>query len=141
MLEPDCLGGHLGGERMKTELWWTKAYKIVEQHGPHLKTLFHGLDGTRTLPYGRWLTAVKKEVKDGTSKTTYLSGWHVLMSRDAAEDYLRAFTKRLDILKIVPVDVRGEVRLKAHSRSEVYLADEMRLHADIVRYLDEGGEL
>jgi|TARA_R100001086_G_scaffold232773_1_gene154164 hypothetical protein len=118
-----------------------KAYKIVEQHGLHLKTLFHGLDGTRTLPYGRWLTAVKKDVKDGTSKTTYLSGWHVLKSREAAEAYLRAFTQRLDILKIVPVDVRGEVRLKAHSRSEVYLADEMRLHQDIVRYLDEGGEL
>ena len=118
-----------------------KAYKIVEQHGPHLKTLFHGLDGTRTLPYGKWLTAVKKRVKDGTSKTTYLSGWHVLKSRSAAEDYLRAFTKRLDILKIVPVDVRGEVRLKGHSRSEVYLADQMRLHPDLVRYLDEGGEL
>ena len=118
-----------------------KAYKIVEQHGLHLKTLFHGLDGTRTLPYGKWLTAVKKDVKDGTSKTTYLSGWHVLMSRAAAEDYLGAFTKRLDILKIVPVDVRGEVRLKEHSRSEVYLADEMRVHMDIIRYLDEGGEL
>ena len=118
-----------------------KAYKIVEQHGLHLKTLVHGLDGDRTLPYGKWLTAVKKPVKDGTSKTTYLSGWHVLMSRAAAEDYLRAFTKRLDILKIVPVDVRGEVRLKEHSRSPVYLADEMRVHMDIIRYLDEGGEL
>ena len=52
-----------------------------------------------------------------------------------------SFTKRLDILKIVPVDVRGEVRLKEHSRSEVYLADEMRVHMDIIRYLDEGGEL
>jgi len=41
----------------------------------------------------------------------------------------------------VQVDVRGELRLKAHSRSEVYLADEMRLHEDLVRYLDEGGEL
>ena len=118
-----------------------KAFKIVEQHGPHLKTLFHGLDGTRTLPHGKWLTAVKKPVKDGTSKTIYLSGWHVLKSRSHAEDYLRAFTKRLDMLKIVPVDVRGEVRLKAQSRSEVYLADEMRLHEDLVRYLDEGGEL
>ena len=118
-----------------------KAYKIVEQHGLHLKTLFHGLDGSRTLPYGRWLTAVKKPVKDGTSKTTYLSGWHVLKTRDAAKDYLRAFTKRLDILKIVPVDVRGEVRRKEHSRSEVYLVDEIKLHSDIVRYLDEGGEL
>ena len=118
-----------------------KAYKIVEQQGLHLKTLFHGLDGSRTLPYGQWLTAVKKMVKDGTSKTTYLSGWHVLKSRSAAEDYLRAFTKRLDMLKIVPVDVRGELRLKAHSRSAVYLADEIRLHEDLVRYLDEGGEL
>ena len=51
-----------------------KAYKIVEQHGLHLKTLFHGLGGSRTLAYGKWLTAVKKQVKDGTSKTTYLSG-------------------------------------------------------------------
>ena len=50
-----------------------KAYKIVEQHGLQLKTLFHGLHGSRTLPYGRWLTALKRDVKDGTSKTTYLS--------------------------------------------------------------------
>jgi len=102
-------------------------FKIVERHGGSLKTLFHGIDGSRTLPAGQWLTAAKKMVKDGTSKTSYLSGFHVLPTRRIAENYLRAFRKRLDRLAIVRCQVRGDVRRKTHSRSEVYLADQIKL--------------
>ena len=52
-----------------------KAYKIVEQRGLHLKTLFHGLDGSRTLPYGQWLTAVKRWSRtEPRKRRTFLAG-------------------------------------------------------------------
>jgi hypothetical protein len=103
------------------------AFKIVEANGPDLKTLFHGIDGSRKLPSGRWLTAAKKMVKDGTSKTRYLSGFHILMTEADAERYLTSFSRRLEKLKIVRCTVRGEIRPKRHSRHPVFLADEIWL--------------
>jgi hypothetical protein len=99
-----------------------KAFKIVEEDslGRH-KTLFHGLNGTRVIKRGEWLEADEKLVTDGTSKTRYLSGWHVLLEEQDAKDYLKSFTKRLDKLKIVPVTVKN-IRSKEHSRSPVFLA-------------------
>ena len=102
-----------------------QAYKIVECENGNYKTLFHGLNGTRILPHETWLEADEKICTDGSKGSTeYLSGWHVLLTREDAEDYLKAFTSRLDILKIVPVLV-DEIRPKEHSRSPVYLAKRM----------------
>ena len=67
-------------------------------------------------------------VSDGTSKTKYLSGWHVLLEESHAHDYLKAFTKRLEKLKIIEVFVK-EIRPKEHSRSPVFLAKELMLPA------------
>ena len=50
------------------------AYKIVELDDGHIKTLFHGLNGSRILPCNVWLKSEQKLVKDGTSKTFYESG-------------------------------------------------------------------
>ena len=105
-----------------------KAYKIVERDGADYKTLFHGLNGSRTIEPGVWLKADKKMVKDGTSKTTYLSGWHVLPSYEDCVEYMKKFTKRLDKLAIVECEVK-ETRPKEHSPSPVLLADYMRLEA------------
>ena len=102
-------------------------YKIVEVHKGAVKTLFHGLNGSRTIPVGEWLAADKKLVRDGTSKTQYLSGWHVLPTLKECEEYLEIFTKRLDLLCIVPCEVRGEIRPKVHSRSNVFLADQIKI--------------
>jgi hypothetical protein len=103
-----------------------KAFKIVEEDsmGQH-KTLFHGLNGTRVIKRGTWLKADEKMVKDGTSKTEYLSGWHVLLERSQAVDYLKSFTTRLDKLKIVSVVVK-DIRPKEHSKSPVFLAKYMK---------------
>ena len=59
------------------------AYKIVEVVDGAVRTLFHGLEGSRTMPEGVWLRADEKFVRDGSS-TWYLSGWHVLLSRHEA---------------------------------------------------------
>ena len=101
-------------------------WKIVElDNYGIIRSLFHGLNGSRIMQIGEWLPADKKLVKDGTSKTSYLSGWHVLEHYGDARAYLDKFTKRLDLLHIVPVLVRGEIRAKEHSPSDVFLADEI----------------
>jgi len=106
-----------------------KAYKIVEtDNGKDMKTLFHGVDGTRIITPGKWIKATEKMVSDGTSKTKYLSGWHVLLKKEEAHDYLKAFTKRLEKLKIIEVFVK-DIRPKEHSRSPVFLAKELMLPA------------
>ena len=97
-------------------------YKIVEcQDDGSVKTLFHGVGGSRTIPVGVWLTAEEKMVSDGTSKTKYLSGFHVLKTEEDTQAYLSRFTQRIDRLKIVPVHAR-KLRPKAHSPHPVFLA-------------------
>jgi hypothetical protein len=98
------------------------AYKIVEVVDGQIKTLFHGLNGSRSVPKGKWLEATEVMGKDGTSKTSYLTGWHTLLSLQDAEDYMTSFTKRLDILHIVPCVIGGRIRPKAHSPSPVWLS-------------------
>lgn len=98
-----------------------KAYKIVEiEHGV-MKTLFHGLNGSRILPKNIWLKADKKIVSDGGS-TEYISGWHVLKYYSECEEYLKRFKTRLDLLNIVECEVK-DIRPKSHSNSPVLLAD------------------
>lgn len=98
-----------------------KAWKIVEVVDGAIKTLFHGLDGSRTMPRGVWLNARETEVRDGSGNRTYLSGWHVLMSKAEALFYLSRFTARADRLRVVECWVEG-LRPKAHSPANVMLA-------------------
>ncbi len=102
------------------------AYKIFEEDEKGTKTLFHGVSGSRILSKNAWLEADEKLVSDGTSKTRYTSGFHVLLTEKDAEDYLKCFTARTNKLKIKPVLVRG-LRSKEHSRSPVFLAKWMKL--------------
>lgn len=108
-----------------------KAYKIVEKVDGKVKTLFHGLNGSRTLPIGEWLTADMKEVKDGTSKNSYTSGWHVLPTVEDCKNYLTKFKNRLDCLIIVECEVDGRIWEKEHSPSPVFLAEHMRINSEV----------
>jgi hypothetical protein len=86
----------------------------------NLKTLFHGLNGSRTIPLGKWLTATMKPVKDGSSKTTYLSGWHIVPSKEECLEYLKYFK---NIENKVVVKCRAKtIRPKKHSRHNVFLS-------------------
>jgi len=102
------------------------AYKIVEVVNDEIRTLYHGLHGTRTMPIGTWLRADMKAVKDGTSKTEYTSGWHVFEYKADAQKYLEKFSTRTDLLKIVECEVTGEKWEKVHSPSPVFLAEWIR---------------
>lgn len=108
------------------------AYRIVEQVGDTIKTLFHGNRGygnrsSRVLARGVWLLADKKIVHDGTSGTPYESGWHVLLDRSHCDKFLaKHFRKRLDRLKVIEVEVK-DLKPKSHSRAPIFLARWMRI--------------
>jgi hypothetical protein len=95
----------------------------MERHQHGYRTLFHGNYGSRIIPVGEWVDAqIREEAKDGTSKTTYRSGWHALENYDECIDYLSRFKKRLEDLVIVEVKLAGDIWKKAHSRSNVLLS-------------------
>ena len=89
------------------KIWW----KIVEQDEKtgDYKTLFHGLNGSRTLSKNVWLKAVEKMVGDGTSKTRYLSGFHILKTKEECEEYLTYFKTEKNRV-IVPCLARGNIK-------------------------------
>lgn len=109
-------------------------YKIVERINGRLLTLFktYSKDGdlygevTRELPVGPLLEATIREVRDGGSGTTYLSGWHLLNTIEDCHEYLKKF-KNTGTKAIVECRVLGELWMKEHSRSEVYLAEAIRV--------------
>lgn len=96
-------------------------YKIVERQNGNIKTLFHGLNGSRIIPENKWLKAEKKLVRDGTSKTYYISGWHILPTYEECVEYLKFF-KNLDTKDIIKCKAK-DIRPKSHSRGNVFLAD------------------
>lgn len=104
------------------------AYKIVETYDNGLRSLFHGTDGTRHFSVGVWLDAqIRLNAKDGTSKTTYRSGFHVLPTLEECEEYLSRFTKRLNNLVIVKVEIGEECWEKVHSPANVILTSRMKI--------------
>ena len=100
-------------------------YKIFQVRGGRPTTLFHGVDGSRTLPLGEWIEAEVEEVHDGSGGTTYQSGFHVIPKRPQAIDYLRQFEKERPLV-ICKVDAE-DIWPKVHSNSPVELARHMRI--------------
>jgi len=110
-------------------------YKIVDIVDGNIKTLFHGLAGSKVMPVNKWMVAAKKRVRDGTSKTWYLSGWHVFRHHADAMDYLYKF-QNLEPKAIARCRARG-LRPKEHSPSPVLLADDLNIER-IIWSVQEG---
>jgi hypothetical protein len=108
-------------------------YKIVEKGGDgKFRSLFHGTNGTRIMEKGVWLKAqIREYAKDGTGKTTYRSGYHVLSTLQECQDYLLRFKSRLDKLVIIKVEIGGDVWDKAHSPSDVLLCSKMKILEEV----------
>ncbi len=109
-------------------------YKIMEKADkPNcFKTLFHGINGTRTVPIGKWLDATIKPVKDGSGGTVYNSGIHVLDTYDDAVSYLKNFSD-ITNKEIVVCEARG-IRLKRHSKHKVLLCDKIKILCSVIKY-------
>lgn len=103
-------------------------WKIVEKYDKGLRSLFHGTNGTRHFPVNEWMTAqIRENASDGTSKTKYRSGYHILSTKDECLAYLDRFNRRLDKLVIVEVEYRGEIWEKTHSHANVLLVEQMKI--------------
>lgn len=101
-------------------------YKIMDKdEDGNIYTLFHGWNGSRRIPYNKWLTAEKRWVKDGSSSTSYLSGWHVLKTAEECREYLKIF-KHICEKCIAECEVEN-LRPKHHSRHNVFLADKIKV--------------
>jgi hypothetical protein len=97
-------------------------FKIVDIDSKgRIKTLFHGNNKSRLLKLNEWLKAEIKLVRDGTSKTSYMSGWHIAPSLEECINYLKCFT-HVENKAIVECEAK-KIRPKSHSRHDIYLAE------------------
>lgn len=108
---------------------WFKIVDITENN--EVKTLFHGLNGSRILPTNKWLTATKKIVSDGKG-TKYLSGFHIMESFEEAQEYLKRF-KNISSKGIIEVSVKNMWK-KEHSTSNVWLSEKIKINDIIFQY-------
>lgn len=111
-----------------------ECFKIMDFEDGHLKTLFHGVAGSRIVK--QWVPIhadIKFKVKDGTSKSTYTSGWHVLETKEQAMAYLHKF-KNLDKKVIVKCKASGDIWKKMHSPAEGLWLAEIITIQDVVMF-------
>ena len=81
------------------------------------------------MPIGKLLTADRKQVRDGTGPW-YESGFNVLLNKEECEKYLERFVAPRE-LRVIEVLVNENLRVKEHSRSEVYLADYLFIPGEV----------
>ena len=102
-------------------------YKIVDRDDTKgiIKSLFHGNRGTRVLKINEWMEAEMKQVRDGTSKIVYISGWHIAPSYEECKRYLKFFknTAQKAIVKCEAINIWPKV----HSRHQIYLSQWIRI--------------
>ena len=105
-----------------------KVYRICERKGDKVQTLFHGVNGSRTIPMNEWLTASVKIVTDGTrdKSTKYMSGFHVFKTKEDCRKFIGRFRKERDLV-MVECEVRGNMWKKAHSPAPVLLVEQMKV--------------
>ena len=114
--------------RMQTTDW----YKIVDVVDDKVRTLFHGNQGSKTLPTGEWLEAELKMVSDGGTK--YLSGWHIIPTLEECIEYLERFT---NVAPKAVIRCRArKVWKKAHSPSNIWLSKWLYVEEVVWRYND-----
>ena len=116
------------------------AWRLLRVRNGEPCTLFHGWQGSRTLPMDYALKAEVKDVRNPGKKEgpTFLSGWHVLMSKQGCVEYLKRFKAKDDIV-VCRVDVAG---LRTKPRSSVTLAQVMKINqADWEAALYEHGHV
>jgi hypothetical protein len=99
-------------------------YRLVELgKDGSLKTLFHGVKGSRTLSQGKWLTCERKIVCEGVDGTKYISAFHVLPSLEECKEFSQIFKIRAN-RRIIALKYR-QFRPKRHSRGPVLLANQI----------------
>jgi hypothetical protein len=104
-----------------------EAYRLLRVKNGRPHTLFHGFHGSRQLAQDKILRAVERQVRNPGKKLgpTFLSGWHVLPTKEECVLYLRRF-KNVDDIVICRV---GAAPLRDKPRSKVKLAKYMMINS------------
>ena len=102
-------------------------FKIMEQTDDWegVKTLFHGVQGSRKLPFGKW---IKAEIKPGCSESSgrkYTSGFHVVESAELCDKYFQLFKNKTN-RRIFLCHAKG-IFEKPGARPGVKLAEEIKI--------------
>ena len=107
----------------------TDAYRLLRVKNGEPHTLFHGYHGSRLLKRDTILEAEEKQAwnpgKRGKSPG-FISGWHVLTTKEQCEKYLTRFTAKADIV-VCRVMVAVPRR---KPRSKVFLVRYMKIQSD-----------
>jgi hypothetical protein len=107
-----------------------KMYRLFEERDGQPATLFHGVNGSRTLPLDQWIDAEVKPVYDGSPARArrYRSGFHLFETIEGLTAFLNRF-RRLEgrVVCAVDVDTGYGVWEKAHSPAPVKLAGRIRI--------------
>jgi len=102
-------------------------YRIVEIKNGKPLSLFHGTNGSRTLPMGKWIEANVKPVVDGSgAKRKYVSGFHVFASPKAACTFFKKMFRNRENRRVICCEA-SDLRRKMSARGEVYLARLIRI--------------
>lgn len=97
-----------------------KGYKIVDVDEEGYKWLFHGVNGTRRIPFNTWITAHRKWAGEGGHK--YWTGFHMFTSKESADKYFNKFTDKKK--KRIIINVMGKrLSIKESSHGNVFLAE------------------
>jgi hypothetical protein len=103
------------------------------------RTLFHGVNGSRTLPCGEVLKAERRIVQNPGKKGVgrrYISGWHIVPSREAMTEYLKRFkAKDLIVCRVWVDEFRDKPGSKVKLAKLMYISPKDWLYAQAVRYV------
>jgi hypothetical protein len=78
-----------------------EAYRLLRVKNGKPHTLFHGFHGSRELTQDKVLRAVERPVYNPGKKHTgksFISGWHVLPTKEECVDYLARFKDLSDLV-------------------------------------------
>jgi hypothetical protein len=107
-----------------------EAYRLLRVRDGKPTTLFHGFEGSKVLPLDADLRAVEKPVhnpgKRNSGSPGFISGWHVLPTKEECVDYLGRFTAKEDIV-VCRVEVAAT---RDKPRSKVSLSRWMRIRSE-----------
>ena len=106
----------------------TVAFRLVQtdDNGESYKTLFHGINGSRTIPANTKQYAEIKYKHDGSNKKFYNTGFHSIETEELLYKYLKSFKTRRNKLRIGIVVVEG-LFCKPNSKQGVILSQSQEL--------------
>jgi len=100
-----------------------KGYRVVDMGQEGYMTLFHGINKSRKLKQGRWLTCERKIVCEGVGGRKYISAFHVLPTLADCFEFAKIFKNR-ENRRIISLKYR-QFRPKRNARGPVLLANQI----------------